>query len=454
MGVASVGMRYLSNRSWPCLAGLLLLSNVAFAGGVSVTAEDVDGNGVIDIKITGSGAAERIVIIENGANGLVISVDANNDGDFDDEGDVLGFNAAAATDGIFLTASGGGDICTITFGQDLSVVKRHIYADLGSGDDIFTFSAGDPDIEVLDIADGSNYLIEVIGSSGHDTVNLIMDLVWLSRVSLRVDTGSGNDIVDTHFYNQVFKSNVDMEFVLGNGNDTMTAVFEQNVQNGSTFKYSVDGGAGADLLEVSFAGSGPNANSIMEITLLGDRGDDTITVDGLQGGFHLLNSSDSDCGGRAIFNINGGDGKDNITMTRLDEGQDFGGFATLDGVLEVNILGGRHDDTILVNFAGANGGFTTTANDAERRGLQLWISGGDGNDTVDFSLTGGPTFTGYFDILLEGNAGNDIFTFSLSDFAQEDLGPGEAVVIDGGAGTGDSLSVSGGATVVSRRFEL
>jgi hypothetical protein len=166
------------------------------------------------------------------------------------------------------------------------------------------------------------------------------------------------------------------------------------------------------------------------------------------------------------FAVNGGDGNDNVAVTR---GGTFGP-ADIDpgGVLEVRLTGGNGNDKLNLDLGG---------NFENSRGLFLTgrlianLDGQAGDDTVsaDLSFSYDPASFGDLNLSLFGGSGNDTMKFNLLDFFPVDrdddddeppepgdeppeiptpdqigftYGPTGYVTVDAGQGT-DSTTLSG-----------
>ncbi len=426
------------------ISALLLGSLVPALAGATVTLEDVDGNGLQDVRVTGGGASERVFVTENGTAGLFISIDANGDGDFTDPEDTLSFPAPGTTDAIFVSMGGGNDVCAVNLGQDATVV-RHLFVDLGAGNDTFELGVGLGFV----FQTGSSYHVDLLGGAGNDTATFAQTNVFNSRISLRADLGAGNDVVSLFWDAPQTNSVVDAEILLGAGNDTASGDLTLSLTDASAWSLAIFGGAGKDAVTIEVPGISVHSDGAFGLLVDGEAGDDTILLEDFLSGFGIFNLENGDTGGRASIALRGGQGKDSITVSPGAGSPQL----VVDGLLELEVSGGTHDDTIAVDF-GATGGLATEQLGAERREFSFHLDAGAGKDVVVCTLRGLATYSGDLDVYVGCGAGDDTLSLSVDALGAATFGPGSRVVVDGGDGKKDRLlSATGNAPIVTRRFE-
>ena len=306
---------------------------------------------------------------------------------------------------------------------------------LGNGSDIGSDSdgsgqvlggAGDDTISLDDSKVGQNGAGAVSGGEGNDSIILSnsSDVGYSSSASNQVlgDAGDDTIILDDSYLGLFGSGTVSG----GEGNDSIMLRGSSHIA-AATYSGAVFGDAGDDtiILDGSYVGrmgaatvSGGEGNDSIRLSnqsvigveatgtggVLGDAGDDTITID------------DSIIGRDGAGMVDGGEGNDSIT---LSNGSDLGEISGSTG----QVFGGAGDDTI-----------TLDGSDVALRGAGT-VSGGEGNDSITLSNSsniGRISGTGH----VLGDAGDD--TITLDDSY---VGRGSDGTLDGGDGN-DSITLS------------
>lgn len=290
----------------------------------------------------------------------------------------------------------GNDLIKLDLGNDS--------IDAGGGDDsVFsgnlTTFAGDKKLIIL--------------GDGNDTLTLN----GVSGTSADIKSGTGADVINLGVLNGVFSVSGD------SGNDTITSGL-----TGSTAEIAVKGGAGLDVITAvggkqTLMGEGDNdiiRASLGEFTVDGGAGHDLIEI-----------------GSYASANVSGGDGMDNITFNFQKS--------------IVIISGGSGDDKIT-----AIGNFSSPGLMVDNKPLlvditpQNTLSGDAGSDTITGGDTSDLIAGGMNNDLLTGNGGADIFLFKPKEEGQS-----LDVITDFQDGL-DKIAVSGGfsmSDVTISRYE-
>ena len=312
-----------------------------------------------------------------------------------------------------------------------------------TGNDTVLGSNGD------DTINGSENDDSIVGFGGDDSINA-------GAGDDTIDGGAGDDTINGGSGNDVINGSPGDDLVIWNGAGSGVDVIQESlgtqslqVQGNSTANNlivrSVDVGNETLLQVAEGVASITTSATVGEVTVLGGGGDDTITVNTLEGirPTYLLVDGQNDNDtitatnallGRTILELRGGNDNDTISGSR-DADEIFGDLG--DDVLSGgdgndSIDGGSGLDTL--NGDGGNDSlFGNLNNDV--------INGGDGDDSADGGFghdningqNGSDTLDGGFgDDTLNGAAGNDLVQG----------GPDNDRIL-GGAGT-DSLDGSTG----------
>lgn len=408
---------------------------------VVVTQLDLDGDGATDdIRIVGDIGNNAVTILDNGTGLLSISVDANRDGDTTDPGELT--NAAFNFDGnsgaIEISLGGGNDAVTYNLTGNLSGDARAISINLGGGNNSATVSAG-----ANDILAGSRFDLEVTTGGGNDAVNLALDEVRASLVSVRADLGLGNDTATMAFDRIDDKSAVDLDVNLGDGlNSLQIDLQEIGFGDSADVHIDIHGGAQKDNVTVNLhddIGDGTKRSSL-QIDAELFAGKDTFTA-GLDYAVNVFRVDDHSL---ASIAVRGGLGDDAIGV------QGVGAAGTIridpDGLLDIDLKGGAGNDTVGVNLGKTDA--------LELLGdMRVRMDGGIGNDSLSCLLANNANATGKYDVAVLGSAGNDTVVFALPPSGTPTFGPLGKILLDGGRGL-DALTNSNPAASLAHFFEV
>jgi len=361
-----------------------------------------------------------------------------------------------------LTGGGGNDSIAVDITNTGNVLaQRDITLDGGAGNDALDLEAEREGITGwAPTADR----FELRGGSGDDIlVPIQCNLIgpYDVRESLRVDGGSGNDLLfvqqmwepapDTPSTGRLFATT---ELLGGAGDDSLTSILCNDTPAGGMTEVRADGGAGDDLIRVETERPNPTGDgTVLKIDLAGGDGDDSLVsilcddfgpadryftrLDGGTGDDQLSFWSESPTGTPNTFAaasmkvvIVGGPGDDSQTCSITFNGQ-------MPNDLSVSVDGGAGRDVIRLTLerpeqAPSPVGF---------RDLRLAATGGSGEDIMTVTF-GGSLVSGTFaDVLVDGGAGNDRIEFaSESENPDSGLPTTRIISILGGLGN-DSISV-------------
>jgi Ca2+-binding RTX toxin-like protein len=362
----------------------------------------MDLNSIENIQVGAAGGADSITVNDltgTGTKQFAIDLSATpGSGKGDGQPDTVNVNGTANDDHINIVSSGG------------SVLVNGLAAQVS-----------------ISGADAGKDNLVVNGLAGNDTIDA--SKLHAGQVNLTLNGGDGNDTIIGSAGNDLVVGGRGNDIaMLGAGNDT----FVWNPGDGSD---TVEGQAGVDTLLFN----GSNANEKIDISANGSRatltrdvgnitmdlngiehinvnalgGADTITVNDLTGtnvnqvAVDLGSPPGSNQGDGALDTvvINGTKGDDKITITNNNGVVEVSGLAT-----DVTISGFEASDRLEINGLGGDdiinaSGFT---------GMQLTLSGGDGDDVL---------IGGRGNDILHGDAGDDVL-----------IGGGGQDVLDGGTG--------------------
>jgi Ca2+-binding RTX toxin-like protein len=362
----------------------------------------MDLNGIENIQVGAAGGADNITVNDltgTGTKQVVIDLSATpGSGKGDGQPDTVTINGTANDDHINIVSSGN------------SVLINGLAAQVSvSGTDA-----------------GKDSLV-VNGLTGDDTIDA--SKLHTGQVNLTLNGGDGNDtLIGSAGNDLVVGGRGNDVAMLGAGNDT----FVWNPGDGSD---TVEGQGGVDTLQFN----GANVNENINISANGSRatltrdvgnitmdlndvehinvnalgGADTITVNDLTGtGIDQVAvdlgsppGSNQGDGASDTIVINGTQGDDTITVTNNN------GVVKVSGLgADVLVSGFEASDRLVINGLGGDdiinaSGFT---------GMQLTLSGGDGDDVL---------IGGLGNDILHGDAGDDVL-----------IGGGGQDVLDGGTG--------------------
>jgi len=363
---------------------------------------DYDGDGgADDIQIVGDSAKNFVSIQDNGTGTLIVSIDANGDGDITDANDLnnVAVNYSGNSVGIEVALGSGNDSFTYTLGGNVSGGLRSLAVDLGTGNDVFTLAATGKNFVA-----GSRLDVDLIGGTGNDTASVTVGQVLTSQAGIRFDLGTGNDIGSVKFANIDNASSVDIDASLGDGANSMTLDLDGVGKfNQANVTVSIVGGKNVDTVAVNLhddIGGGTLASALLINVALGD-GNDAFTAgfdhSGL--GFRVDNTS------VASIAVRGGNGND--TLIAKGVGTPVPIRIDQDGLLDINLKGDAGDDTVNVDFG------TQDALILEGS-IRVVTDGGAGNDKVTALFANTAATTGKYDVTVLGGAGIDQVTFALA----------------------------------------
>jgi hypothetical protein len=211
---------------------------------------DLDGDGAADdIRILGDAGKNIVEVQDNGANTLIISIDADGNGDTTGKHDMAptNFNFNGDSVALDLRLGGGNDTLNYTTTGNMSASDRLLTADLGPGNNTFNFSTG-----TFDVLNSSRIGIDVTGRTGLDAVNVDFDEVRKSIVTVSLALGTGNDTAVVDFNRIDDGSSVDVGVDLGSGGNALTLDL-QKIGFGDRAAVNVDitGGAQKDTVTLN-----------------------------------------------------------------------------------------------------------------------------------------------------------------------------------------------------------
>lgn len=410
---------------------------------------DLDGdNAADDLRITGSAGKENVLITE-GANTTILSIDANGDGDFTDPGDKNAMDLGVSIHTFAIDLKGGNDGFTYD-APNLKGVQKSVNINLGSGNNSLRINA--PNI----VNDGarSDVRFDILGGSGNDFFDIEFANVVNSRLAVtghflggadgQLDA-AGKKIIGPSKLAFTGNKNIDdstvhIDLDLGTGSNAFDFFFKTDPGFGGTpsvVDVNITGSDGAkDVDDISFrTDSGtPYIESMMRVNVNLQGGNDRFIAK-TTGDFVAVNT-----GGILALDVNGGAGNDILQVTT--SGQSFP--VPLGGLYDVTLRGGEGNDVISFDFQGINSSTTSL-----RHGLRLLADGGAGNDTITASITTTSSATLDLDIALRGGSGDDFLAFFGSkNGGNPTLGPGGRVLLDGGFG--NNFATTGGDFTVAR----
>jgi len=399
---------------------------------------DLDGDGgADDIQIVGDSAKNFVSIQDNGTGTLIISIDANGDGDFTDAKELNNVvaNYTGNSVAIDVALSSGNDSFTYTLGGNVSGGMRSLAVDLGAGNDVFTLAATGKNFSA-----GSRLDVDLIGGTGNDTASVTVGQVLTSQAGIRFDLGTGNDVGSVKFANIDNASSVDIDASLGDGANSMTldldGVGKFNQANATV---SIVGGKNVDTVAVNLhddVGDGTLASALLINVALGD-GNDVFTagLDYEGTSFRVDNNS------TASITARGGVGNDILSVKgvgtlnsiRIDQG----------GLLDISLKGDSGDDTIALDLGKPDALVIEGS-------VRSVIDGGAGNDKLTALFANNSTTTGKYDVTVLGGAGIDQVTFALTNNGgTPTYGPIGKVVLNGGTGKDTLTNGNTGVSLAS-----
>jgi Ca2+-binding RTX toxin-like protein len=216
---------------------------------------------------------------------------------------------------------------------------------------------------------------------GDDTLTYTLTNPLTSPLNLQIDMGSGNDTATLDFSPGITNTRLKVDFTGGKGNDTLTTKFGAITNSELYFRSNL--GKGNDTFDNTLLGS-IVGDSAVRFLVHGGKGADTL-------GFHA-DSTNIDSGAKLDVNLLGGKGNDTINV-------DYQGV--LNGELRLNANGGPGDDTVNANL---------TLNAGSSGELRGQVRGGPGNDTLTFNVFDNSGGTADVDAFIDGGPGADTIT--------------------------------------------
>ena len=421
----------------------------------SFALKDLDRDGTLDLKVTGSSSKEHVVIIEDAVAGtttLWLDQDGNN---LQNSKDVIR-EISGPLGTISVDLGSGDDLLEYRAVSSLDAIARSLEFDTGSGNDRLIVDTSGENNGLF----GSVMTCDFDLDSGNDSAFIKMGAVDNSQFRLNLDGYTGNDVIDLWMLADIPASLVDIDVNLGSGKNTLDIGSIATISDGSNVFRDVKGGTSSseyDRVTTFFTNDVENARLLVGAVLNG--GNDSFTNSFDLQEFDILPL------GLVRFSINGGDGTDTLAVNRGGTS----GPADIEpgGLLDVRLTGGNGNDKVTLDLGG---------NVENNRGLFLTgrlvakLDGQAGNDvlTADMSFSYDPASFGDMDLSLYGGTGNDTINFNLLDFFPLDpeepddddpdpdepdeipeppqvgftYGPTGFVNIDGGTG-GDATTLSG-----------
>jgi hypothetical protein len=421
----SLGLEFLEGRTMPA---------------VIVTPLYLDGDGASDdLRIVGDAGNNAVTITDDGTGALLVSIDANRDGDTTDYGEFsnAAFNFSGNTGALEINLGAGNDAVTYNQTGSFSGDARSLSINLGSGNNTATVAA-----ETNDIFAASRFDLDVTGGGGNDTLNVALDEVRASLVSVRASLGLGNDAATLAFDRIDDKAAVDLDASLGDGLNYLQ-IDPQEIGFGDRADVHVDihGGAQKDTVAVNLhddVGNGVSRSSL-QIDAELFAGNDSFTA-GLDYAGNVFRVDDHSL---ASIAVRGGSGDDTLGV------QGVGAAGTIkidpDGLLDIDLKGGAGNDTVGVNLGKSDALEVID-------GVRIRMDGGIGNDSLSCLLANNAASTGSFDVAVLGGAGSDSAVFALPPAGTPTFGPLGKVLFDGGRGL-DTLTNANPAASLVRFFE-
>ncbi len=368
-----------------------------------------------------------------------------------------------------LNGNGGDDLFRITgTGDGFDVV------DGGLGNDTITATANNAVIGLTSVAGveaitaGGFTGVSILGSASANTLNFAN--VALTGIT-KIDGGAGNDIITgTSANDTILGSGGDDTIAAGDGSDNIQFT---GAANGFD---AVDGGLGSDTIAAlanstviglsSLTGvEAVTAGAFTGVTISGSANNDTLNfggvtltaitkIDGGLGNDVITGSiaADTILGSGGDDTLNGGDGNDIFQYTG-----NANGFDSVIGGLGTDTISALANSTV-IGLSAITGVETISAGSF----TGVTIAGSANNDTLDFSSVTLTAIT-----LIDGGAGNDNITGNVAvntiqGSGGDDIinaGDGNDIIqytgtangfdaVDGGAGTGDTISALANATVI------
>ncbi len=361
------------------LAALVLTSALlAPAGGVTITPGDADGNGSLDLVITGNGKAQVVEVADVAfADTVRVSFDGDGDGLLGGAGDPSN-EFTGPFELVDVRLGGGKDELTI---KPLSPLepggagegRRRVYViDLGSGKDRLAV-----DLHDQGFPDPGLVRIEADCGPGQDEVEVLGDCAMSDQATIEIalDLGPGRDFVFAvlPFYLHDF-AEFSLDVQLGDGADEMrTRLDSLDLDTLSRMGVDVDGGDGSDsiLLQPIEAVVPRALFGRFDYSARGGRGDDLVSFNVATP--HSIDFSNTG-NGRLRVRLDGGDDRDFVNFACANEALDEPRY-------DVRVDGGAGDDALLGNLANLSEDGNEVENYAAAGAILL--NGGVGSDAAE-----------------------------------------------------------------------
>jgi hypothetical protein len=407
---------------------------------------DLDGDGARDdVRIVGDAQNTRVVIGDDGAGIIAVSIDANSDGDFNDAalGDLApqSLSPSGNSASFDLRLGGGADQVFYSATAGFKTGLRSLLAGLGGGNDLFLLNAGL-------VQNRSALRLDVRGGSGADFATFGFGAVSTSSLSIRAALGAGDDQGNISFSGNIdFDASAEIGIDLGTGDNELDVTLESVGFTGlAEARIDITGGddpLGRDDVSVTVhndVGNGTGASRLSVRARL-FAGNDVFET--------LLDRTDFrvDDGSTCVITARGGEGNDVLTVTSGDTA----GLLFLDpgSLLDLRLFGDGGRDEVGVAFGSVRSPDTAV----QLLGtLRARVDGGEGGDTLFLATENNNTSTGSYDLALFGRGGNDRAFFRIIQFqGTPTFNP--AALLSGGAGKDTLENVTPAGSVV-KLFEV
>jgi hypothetical protein len=408
---------------------------VASAALPTITQGDFDNNGRLDIRVVGTGAAERYFVSRTDLDAFVIGIDVDGDDVFDVQ---LVVNDGAPRDLIDINTGGGDDLVEIDM-EPSSVGLSAIRIDLGSGNDLLEI---DHDQNALD---NSAFAYFVIGGTGNDVVDLRVDEMVHTQLTFEADMGVGNDVVLVEVTDGQSFFDFHVNASLGAGNDRFELNHSGNqvAPGACRIDVFVDAGQQDDEVKLQMRNELEQNTQFRFEAVLGD-GNDTFATELEMHDFNFGFGADDQI--RCEIVALGGLGDDVLRCNNAPFGDPTFGVPILDGKLEFRFDGGLGDDLLEIDLDESVFGGDNPASPIAS--FYALLDGGAGDDTLRFRAGTNNTFGGQFGGLLRGGLGDDNFDLFV-DRAGAQPGTASQITIDGGLGV-DTATVVANVFITKR----
>ncbi len=412
-----------------------------------------DSEGHNTLRIRGDGKNDTVTIFDDNVNGQVDVVANGNpstwfypnfgdaafgeievfDVDLKGGKDSISFSNATAyfaePRAIHLDGDTGDDTINMDLTQGVSVDSHvTVQIDGDSGNDTITATVDSILSAVLDIditaGDGNDYaLVDIDGTTISGTVGPHYD----SRVSVAVDLGSGKNLGRFNGYGTEVEGDSVLDIDFKGGNSTGSSFDDINVDLGHVY-----------------------LNGKLFVDVTANAGDDKVTA--LIDGLALVGKVYGDYESYyyyspvAVFNLNGGDGKDNITVHNKFGSTTYEGtYVSAESFLSITVRGGNGDDKITLDLSE---NFDIQAGQDQGGQFVLNVDGQNNADTINTTIVFGDQVNagggGQADISIKGGQQADKVTVNATDNSTTKVlfGPSlYAFLIDGQTDSKDVANV-------------